>query len=94
MREKALREGPNPGASPSVWAALRTPAVPSSARGATAAAAGRSAVRSCCAPLAASPASTCARGTETEGAGSLLYGGLPAFFNGLEPRIGSPDPKV
>ena len=29
-----------------------------------------------------------------EGAGDLLFGGLPAFFNGLEPRIGSPDPKV
>ena len=29
-----------------------------------------------------------------EGAGSLLYGDLPAFFQGLEPRIGSPDPKV
>ena len=29
-----------------------------------------------------------------EGAGGLLYGGLPAFFNGLESRIGSPDPKV
>ena len=29
-----------------------------------------------------------------EGAGDLLYGGLPSFFQGLEPRIGSPDPKV
>ena len=29
-----------------------------------------------------------------EGAGDLLFGGLPAFFSGLEPRIGSPDPKV
>ena len=29
-----------------------------------------------------------------QGAGRLLYGGLPSFFNGLEPRIGSPDPKV
>ena len=30
----------------------------------------------------------------TEGAGDLLFGGLPTFFGGLEPRIGSPDPKV
>ena len=29
-----------------------------------------------------------------EGAGDLLFGGLPSFFQGLEPRIGSPDPKV
>ena len=29
-----------------------------------------------------------------EGAGDLLYGGLPSFFSGLEARIGSPDPKV
>ena len=29
-----------------------------------------------------------------EGAGGLLFGGLPSFFQGLEPRIGSPDPKV
>ena len=29
-----------------------------------------------------------------EGAGDLLFGGLPSFFGGLEPRIGSPDPKV
>jgi len=31
---------------------------------------------------------------QTEGAGQLLFGGLSAFFAGLEPRIGSPDPKV
>jgi len=29
-----------------------------------------------------------------EGAGGLLFGGLPQFFQGLEPRIGSPDPNV
>ena len=29
-----------------------------------------------------------------EGAGDLLFGGLPDFFSGLESRIGSPDPKV
>ena len=29
-----------------------------------------------------------------EGAGDLLFGGLPDFFSGLEVRIGSPDPRV
>ena len=31
---------------------------------------------------------------KAERAGGLLFGGLPQFFQGLEPRIGSPDPKV
>ena len=39
-------------------------------------------------------ASELAQQWKEEGAGDLLFGGLPAFFSGLEPRIGSPDPKV
>jgi hypothetical protein len=46
--------------------------------------------------LKAGPATAAelANAWKEEGAGDLLYGGLPAFFQGLEPRIGSPDPKV
>ena len=46
--------------------------------------------------LKAGPATASELATQwaTEGAGDLLYGGLSSFFSGLEPRIGSPDPKV
>jgi hypothetical protein len=46
--------------------------------------------------LKAGPATAAelAEAWKTEGAGDLLYGGLPAFFQGLEARIGSPDPKI
>lgn len=39
-------------------------------------------------------ASELAKQWKAEKAGLLLFGGLPSFFNGLEARIGSPDPKV
>jgi hypothetical protein len=46
--------------------------------------------------LKAGPATASELATQwaSEGAGDLLFGGLPSFFSGLEPRIGSPDPKV
>ena len=39
-------------------------------------------------------ASELAESWQNDGAGDLLFGGLPDFFSGLETRIGSPDPKV
>ena len=46
--------------------------------------------------LRAGPATASELATQwkAEDAGELLYGGLPAFFSGLELRIGSPNPNI